>query len=53
MCKIVVSNSLDEYIIENVLAEGAKIDCFGVGENLITSKQSPILGGVYKLVGIE
>ena len=53
MCKIVVSNSLDEYIIENVLAEGAKIDCFGVGENLITSKQSPILGGVYKLVAIE
>ncbi|MDY3827406.1 MAG: nicotinate phosphoribosyltransferase [Clostridium sp.] len=53
MCKIVVSNSLDEYIIENILAEGAKIDCFGVGENLITSKQSPILGGVYKLVAIE
>lgn len=52
--KIVVSNSLDEYIIKDLLInQKAKIDIFGVGERLITSKQDPILGGVYKLVAIE
>lgn len=51
--KIVASNSLDEYRIEDILAQGAKIDSFGVGENLITSKSSPVFGGVYKLVGLE
>lgn len=50
--KIVVSNSLDEYIITNVLAQGAEIDIFGVGERLITSKSEPILGGVYKLCAL-
>lgn len=50
--KIIVSNSLDEHIITNVLSEGAKIDIFGVGERLITSKSEPILGGVYKLCAI-
>lgn len=50
--KIIVSNSLDENIISNVLAEGAEIDIFGVGERLITSKSEPVLGGVYKLSGI-
>lgn len=50
-CKIVASNSLDEYTIQNMLLkEGAMIDSFGVGENLITSKASPVFGGVYKLV---
>lgn len=52
-CNIVASNSLDEYKIRDLLLQGAKIDSFGVGENLITSKTSPVLGGVYKLVGIE
>lgn len=52
-CKIVVSNSLDEYIIQDILMEGACIDSFGVGERLITSKSSPVFGGVYKLVALE
>ncbi len=47
--KIIVSNSLDENIITNVLSQGAKVDMFGVGERLITSKSEPVLGGVYKL----
>lgn len=51
--KIVVSNSLDEYLIESLLNQGAKIDSFGVGENLITAKSNPVFGGVYKLVAIE
>lgn len=51
-CKIVVSNSLDEHIISNLLAQGAKIDAFGVGERLITSRAEPVLGGVYKLVAV-
>lgn len=52
-CAIVVSNSLDEYIISDTLAQGAKIDSFGVGERLITAKSWPVFGGVYKLVGVE
>lgn len=48
-CKIVVSNSMDEYIIRDVLLQGAQIDSFGVGEKLITSKPDPVFGGVYKL----
>lgn len=51
--KIVISNSLDEYIIRDVLSQGAKIDAFGVGERLITAKSEPVFGGVYKLVAIE
>lgn len=51
--KIVVSNSLDEYIIRDILQQGAKIDSFGVGERLITSKSEPVFGGVYKLAAIE
>lgn len=50
---IVVSNSLDEYIIRDILRQGATIDSFGVGERLITSKSEPVFGGVYKLVAIE
>ena len=50
---IIVSNSLDEYIITDVLSQGAKIDGFGVGERLITAKSEPVFGGVYKLVAIE
>lgn len=52
-CKIVASNSLDEYIIRDMLLQGAKIDSFGVGERLITSKSEPVFGGVYKLVATE
>ena len=49
-CKIVVSNSLDENIIRDIISQGAKIDTFGVGERLITAKSNPVFGGVYKLV---
>ena len=51
--KIVVSNSLDEYKIQSLISQQAKIDLFGVGENLITSKSSPVFGGVYKLAAIS
>ena len=51
--KIMASNSLDEYVIETLLNQGAEIDSFGVGERLITSKSSPVFGGVYKLVAVE
>ncbi len=52
-CKIVASNSLDEHIIANLIAQGAKIDLFGVGERLITSSSEPVFGGVYKLAATE
>ena len=50
--KIVASNSLDEYIIRDLINQGAKIDSFGVGERLITSKSEPVFGGVYKLTSV-
>lgn len=52
-CKITVSNALDEYLIRDLMMQGAKIDTFGVGERLITSSSSPVFGGVYKLVAVE
>lgn len=52
-CAISASNSLDEYIIQDLLRQGAKIDLFGVGERLITAKSEPVFGGVYKLVAVE
>jgi nicotinate phosphoribosyltransferase len=52
-CRIVVSNSLDENIIRDIIRQGACIDSFGVGERLITAKSSPVFGGVYKLVAKE
>ncbi|MBQ7255783.1 MAG: nicotinate phosphoribosyltransferase [Oscillospiraceae bacterium] len=52
-CKISVSNSLDEYIIRDLLQQGAQIDMFGVGERLITARSEPVFGGVYKLAAIE
>lgn len=52
-CLIFASNSLDEYIIRDLLIQDAKVDAFGVGERLITSKSSPVFDGVYKLVAIE
>ncbi len=52
-CKITVSNSLDERLIRDLIRQGAQIDSFGVGERLITSKSSPVFGGVYKLCAVE
>ena len=52
-CKISVSNSLDEYIIQDLLGQGACIDMFGVGERLITARSEPVFGGVYKLTAVE
>lgn len=52
-CKIMASNSLDEYIIRDLIIQGAQIDQFGVGERLITSKSDPVFGGVYKLAAVE
>mgnify|MGYP001039667568 FL=1 len=52
-CKIVISNSLDEYIIRELIRQGAEIDAFGIGERLITSKSSPVFGAVYKLCAVE
>lgn len=52
-CKIVASNSLDEFIIRDLILQGAKIDLFGVGERLITAISDPVFGGVYKLAAKE
>ena len=52
-CKIVVSNSIDEYLILSLNEQGAKIDSYGIGERLITAKSDPVFGGVYKLVAVE
>lgn len=52
-CLIIASNSLDEYIIRDLLIQGAKVDIFGVGESLITSRSAPVMGGVYKLVAVK
>lgn len=47
--KIVISNSLDEFTITSILAQGGRVDSFGVGERLITAKSEPVFGAVYKL----
>ncbi len=52
-CKISVSNSLDEHLIQDLLLQGAQIDLFGVGERMITARSEPVFGGVYKLVAVE
>ena len=52
-CQISVSNSLDEYLIQDLLLQDAKIDLFGVGERMITAKSEPVFGGVYKLAAVE
>ena len=52
-CTITVSNSLDEYLIRDLLLQGAQINAFGVGERLITARSEPVFGGVYKLVAVE
>ncbi len=52
-CKICVSNSLDEYLIRDLISQGAKIDSMGVGERLITASSEAVFGGVYKLAAVE
>lgn len=52
-CPIVASSSLDEYVIRDLLNQGAKVDSFGVGERLITARSEPVFGGVYKLTAVE
>lgn len=52
-CMITVSNALDEYIIRDLILQGACVDAFGVGERLITSRAEPVFGGVYKLAAVE
>lgn len=51
--QIMASNSLDEYIVSDLLVQGAKVDSFGIGERMITSKSEPVFGGVYKLAAVE
>ncbi|HBY65079.1 MAG TPA: nicotinate phosphoribosyltransferase, partial [Acholeplasmataceae bacterium] len=51
--KITVSNSLDEYLIKELIHQGAQIDTFGVGERLITARSEAVFGGVFKLSAIE
>ncbi|MBQ6825413.1 MAG: nicotinate phosphoribosyltransferase [Clostridia bacterium] len=52
-CKICVSNSLDEYLIRDMILQGAKTDTYGVGERLITASSEAVFGGVYKLSAVE
>lgn len=52
-CPIVASSSLDEYVIRDLIDQGAEINSFGVGERLITAKSQPVFGGVYKLTSVE
>ena len=52
-CKIIVSNSMDEYIIRELIRQGAEVDGFGIGERLITAKSDPVFGAVYKLCAVE
>ena len=52
-CKICISNSLDEYLIRDMIFQGAKVDSYGVGERLITASSEAVFGGVYKLSAVE
>lgn len=52
-CRIMGSNSLDEFTITSILAQGGRIDHFGVGERLVTAQSDPTFGAVYKLVAVE
>ena len=51
-CTICASNSLDEYIVRDLILQGARVDSFGIGENMITAKSDPVFGGVYKLAAV-
>ena len=50
---IVASNALDEYLVRDLLIQGARVDSFGIGEKLITAKSDPVFGGVYKLAAVK
>ncbi len=52
-CKIIISNSLDEFTITSILNQGGQVDSFGVGERLITARSEPVFGAVYKLAAVE
>ena len=52
-CPICASNSLDEYIVRDLILQGARVDSFGIGENMITAKSDPVFGGVYKLAAVK
>ena len=52
-CTITCSNALDEYLITDLIRQGAKINLFGVGERLITARSESVFGGVYKLTAVE
>ena len=52
-CKILISNSLDEFTITSILGQGGCVDSFGVGERLITAKSEPVFGAVYKISAVE
>lgn len=51
-CKIITSNSFDEFTITSLVQQGAEIDAFGVSERLITAKSESVFGAVYKLVAV-
>ncbi|MCL2575214.1 MAG: nicotinate phosphoribosyltransferase [Defluviitaleaceae bacterium] len=50
---ITITGDLDEYLIQELKLQGAKVDYWGVGTRLITSKDAPSMGGVYKLTALE
>ena len=52
-CPICASNSLDEYLVRDLILQGARVDSFGIGENMITAKSEPVFGGVYKLAAVK
>lgn len=52
-CKIFASSDIDEYVLQSLKQQGARIDIYGVGTRLITSNNTPSLGGVYKLASLN
>ena len=52
-CGVCASNSLDEYLVRDLILQGAQVTNFGIGENMITSKSDPVFGGVYKLAAVK
>ena len=52
-CTVCASNSLDEYLVRDLILQGARVDSFGIGENMITARSNPVFGGVYKLAAVE